>query len=140
MPEPMPAGSGLPQPKQPQSPPMGVSPATGPTPNKGYEAAAMQRLGLVIKQLTELLPLAGATSDIGKTVVKMIDMAVKHVPAGSNTQASERNQIDEMARKNVQSQQTNQMLQKSAAGGQAGGQPPGGGQSPMGGQMPGMAA
>ena len=114
---------------------MGVSPATGPTPNKGYEAAAMQRLGLVIKQLTEILPLAGASSDIGKTVLDVLTKLTKHVPAGSNSQASERNAIDQMAMKNAQAAQTNKALQQPPGGGQ--------GQSPMGGQaqqMPGMAA
>jgi hypothetical protein len=105
---------------------MGVSPATGPTPNKGYEAAAMQRLGLVIKQLTDILPLAGATSDIGKTVLDVLGKLAKHVPAGSNTQASERNAIDQMAMKNAQAAQTNKTLQQPQ--GQQGGQPPGGGQ------------
>jgi len=115
---------------------MGVSPATGPTPNKGYEAAAMQRLGLVIKQLTEILPLAGAASDIGKTVLDVLGKLTKHVPAGSNSQASERNAIDQMAMKNAQATQTNQMLQKQSMG------PPGGGQagSPAAGGQPGMAA
>src|SRR5580693_2393863 len=125
MPEPVPAGSGLPRPQQTQSPPMGVSPATGPTPNKGYEAAAMQRLGLVIKNLMDLLPMAGAT-DLGKTINKMIEMGREHAPAGSNTQASERNAIDQMAMKNAQAAQTNKTLQQPQ--GQQGGQPSGGGQ------------
>ena len=116
---------------------MGVSPATGPTPNKGYEAAALQRVGLVIKQLTEILPMAGATSDVGKTILDVLGKLAKHVPSGSNTQASERNAIDQMAMKNAQAAQTNKALQ-------GGGQPGGGqGQPPMGGggqPMPGMAA
>ena len=132
MPEPTPAGSGLPRPQQSQSPPMGVSPATGPTPNKGYEAAALQRVGLVIKQLTEILPMAGATSDIGKTILDVLGKLAKHVPSGSNTQASERNAIDQMAMKNAQAAQTNKALQQPQGGG--GQAPPGGG------QMPGMAA
>ncbi len=137
MPEPTPAGSGLPRPQQSQSPPMGVSPATGPTPNKGYEAAALQRVGLVIKQLTEILPMAGATSDIGKTILDVLGKLAKHVPAGSNTQASERNAIDQMAMKNAQAAQTNKSLMQPQGGAQ-GGQPPMGGQGGQ--QMPGMAA
>jgi hypothetical protein len=135
MPEPTPAGSGLPRPQQSQSPPMGVSPATGPTPNKGYEAAALQRVGLVIKQLTEILPMAGATSDIGKTILDVLGKLAKHVPAGSNTQASERNAIDQMAMKNAQAAQTNKSLMQPQGGAQGGQPPMGGGQ-----QMPGMAA
>ena len=94
----------------------------------------MQRLGLVIKQLTEILPLAGASSDIGKTVLDVLTKLTKHVPAGSNSQASERNAIDQMAMKNAQAAQTNKALQHPQ-GGQ--GQPPMGGQAQ---QMPGMAA
>jgi hypothetical protein len=137
MPEPIPAGSGLPRPQQTQSPPMGVSPATGPTPNKGYEAAALQRVGLVIKQLTEILPMAGATSDIGKTILDVLGKLAKHVPSGSNTQASERNAIDQMAMKNAQAAQTNKALQGGGQPGGGQGQPPTGG---GGAQMPGMAA
>ena len=124
-------------PGQSSQAPLGASPVTGPTPNKGFEAAALQRLGLVIKQLTEILPMAGATSDIGKTILDVLGKLAKHVPSGSNTQASERNAIDQMAMKNAQAAQTNKALQ-------GGGQPGGGqGQPPMGGggaQMPGMAA
>jgi len=87
----------------------------------------MQRLGLVIKQLTDILPLAGATSDIGKTVLDVLGKLAKHVPAGSNTQASERNAIDQMAMKNAQAAQTNKSLMQGGSG--QGGQPPGGGPS-----------
>ena len=115
---------------------MGVSPATGPTPNKGYEAAALQRVGLVIKQLTEILPMAGATSDVGKTILDVLGKLAKLVPAGSNTQASERNAIDQMAMKNAQAAQTNKALQGGVQPGGGQGQPPMGGGQPM----PGMAA
>ncbi len=138
MPEasPIPAGgAGFPRPQAGQTPPMGVSPATGPTPNKGYEQAAMQRIGLVIKQLTEILPMAGATSDVGKTILDVLSKLAKHVPPGANSQASERNAIDQMAKKNVQASQTNKALMQPQGGG---GQPPGGGQMPPGGM--GMAA
>lgn len=118
---------------------MGVSPATGPTPNKGYEAAALQRIGLLVKQMTDILPLAGATSDIGKTLMDCMTKLAKHVPSGSNTQASERNAIDQMAMKNAQASQTNQALQKQAMGGGQGGAPPAPG-GPPGGAQPGMAA
>jgi hypothetical protein len=137
MPEPTPAGSGFPRPQQSQTPPMGVSPATGPTPNKGYEQAALQRVGLVIKQLTEILPMAGATSDIGKTILDVLGKLAKHVPAGSNSQASERNALDQMSMKNAQAAQTNKSLMQPAAGAQGGGSP---GAAKGGQQMPGMAA
>jgi hypothetical protein len=62
----------------------------------------MQRLGLVIKQLQELLPLAGVGSDIGKDVLKMLNIAVKHVPSGSSSPAAEKNNIENMAMRNAQ--------------------------------------
>ena len=102
---------------QPQQPPAGVSQATGPTPNKGYEAAAAQRLGLVIKQLEELVSLAGATSEVGQAALKMLNIGVKLVPAGSVTPASAKNNIEQMAMKNAQQNQQMQAL-KAQQGGQ----------------------
>jgi hypothetical protein len=107
---------------------MGVSPATGPTPNKGYEAAAKQGVALVTKKLMDLLPLAG-TTDLGKTINKCIDLLMKHAVPGDTSQAAERNELDKMQQKNVQNTQTQQALQKPPMGGQPGGA-----------QMPGMAA
>ena len=99
---------------------MGVSSATGPTPNKGYEAAAAQRLGLVIKQLEDLIPLAGATTDIGKACLDALNKLVKYVPAGSVSPASAKNNIEQMAMKNAQQNQQMQALKQQ----QGGAQPP----------------
>jgi hypothetical protein len=119
MPEMTPAGGG-----PAQQAPFGTSPAAGPTPNRGYEAAAAQRLGVILKQLEQLLPLAGSGSELGKDVLKMINMASKHVPAGAVTPAAERNNIQRMATQNTQNQQLMQQARQGAAGGgQA--QPPG---------------
>lgn len=107
---------------------MGSTSAVGPTPNKGMEAAAMQKLGSVVKQLTELLSMVGATSEIGKDVMPVISKLAKHVPPGAVTPASEANNIQNMALKNAQNQQMLQSMKPGAQGGQA---PP---------QMPPMAA
>lgn len=120
-------------PQQQQQPPFGASPATGPTPNKGFEAAAAQRMGLVVKQLTELVSLAGATSEIGQAALKMLNIGVKMVPAGSVSPAGEKNNIEQMAMRNAQQNQQMQALKAQQAqggqqGGQAGAQP--GGQPP----------
>lgn len=114
---------------------MGVSSATGPTPNKGYEAAGQQRMGLLLKMATEILPLVGATSEGGKVLLDIIGKLSKVVQPGSNTQASERNAIDKMAMQNAQQSQMMRQMQPGspAAGGPGGGAPPGGG-------MQGMAA
>ena len=109
---------------QQQQAPFGSSPATGPTPNKGFEAAAAQRLGLVIKQLEELIPMAGATSEIGKACLDALNKLVKYVPPGSVNPAAAKNNIEQMAMKNAQNNQQMQAIkQQSAGGGQPGGQP-----------------
>lgn len=108
---------------QQQQAPFGQSPATGPTPNKGFEAAAAQRLGMIIKQLEEIIGTAGATSEIGQAALKMLNIGVKLVPAGSVTPASAKNNIDAMAMKNTQNAQQMAQLKAQSAGGAQGGQP-----------------
>jgi hypothetical protein len=109
---------------------MGVSPASSPTPNKGYEAAALQKLSMVAKMLQDILPMVGATSDIGKGVLELLNKAVKLVPSGSSSPAADRNTIDQMAMKNAENAKMSQQLQQQGAGGQP--------KPPM--QPPGMAA
>lgn len=97
----------------------------------------MQGLGSMLPKLYELLPMAGATTDLGKSVLDIIKLIAKHAPPGSTSTAQQKNEIDGMQRKNMQNAQMQQALNQRGAGGQ--GQPPmGGGQPPMGGQ--GMAA
>jgi hypothetical protein len=123
MPDMPPPAAGAPQggAPQPQQPPFGSSPATGPTPNKGYEAAAMQRVGVLVKQMTEILPTIGATSDLGQTLMKCMTMLAKHVPPGSTSNAAEKNSIEKMA---IQNQQNGAMQQQMKQTGQPGAQPP----------------
>jgi hypothetical protein len=105
---------------------MGVSPITGPTPNKGFEAAAMQKLGGIINQLAEIIPLVGATSDIGKAAMDALQKLAKQVPSGANSPASEQSNLKKAL---MQSQQNmSQMQQMKPPGGAPGpgGPPPGG--------------
>ena len=97
---------------------MGSSPATGPTPNKGFEAAGLQRLGVVIKQLEQLIPMLGSGTPPGADVLKALNLLSKHVPAGSVTPAAEKTSIDRMA---MQNSQNNQQMQALRQGGQQGG-------------------
>lgn len=126
-PRPSPAGGGQVVSGQP---PFGVSPASGPTPNKGLEAAALQRLGSIVKQLTDLLALTGAMSDTGKAVLDVLPKLTKLVPPGSVSPASEKNNIEQMAMKNTQQNQQMQALKQQQMQGAQGG----GGQPPA--QMP----
>ena len=96
---------------------MGSSPATGPTPNKGFEAAGLQRLGLVIKQLEQLVPMAGTTSELGKDVLDALRKLSKHVPSGSVTPAAEKNMLQQTMMRNTQGNQQMQALKQAQAGG-----------------------
>jgi hypothetical protein len=100
---------------------MGVSPATGPTPNKGFEAAGMQKLGTVINQLTDLLPMVGATSELGQAVMKALQSFSKHLPPGSVSPAGQQNNMQQMM---LQQQKNASMLQQMKPGAQQGGQAP----------------
>ena len=107
-------------------PPMGVSPATGPTSNKGFEAAGLQQLGMVVKQLEKLIPLLGSSGEAGQAALKALNALAKFVPAGSVTPAAERNSAEQMM---IRATQNNAQLQALRPQGQ-GGAPP---------QMPSLA-
>jgi hypothetical protein len=112
MPEPAPAAN--PNPAQ-QPPPFGQSATAQPTPNRGYEAAGLQRLGLVMKQLQEILPQVGASSDAGQAVLKALTSLSKFVPPGSVTPAAEKQQLERMAQSQQQGNQQMQMLAQQRA-------------------------
>lgn len=99
-----------------QQAPFGTSAATGPSPNLGYEAAGLQKLGSIIKQLEQLIPLLGATTDPGKAALDALNKLVKFVPPGSVTPASERNNIESMLQQNVQNNQQVQALRQQRMG------------------------
>jgi hypothetical protein len=106
---------------------MGSSPVTGPTPNKGYEAQGIQRLGVVIKQLTEIFSMMGPGSEEGKDVLKALNMLAKHVPPGAVSPAGEKNSIEAMMMKAQQNAgQMNALKQPGppTAGGPPGAAPP----------------
>ena len=110
---PSPAGAS----PQPQQPPFGASPVTGPSQNAGYEAAVAARLGTVLNQLTDLLKMAGAGSEAGKDILKVMQIISKHVPAGSVTPGAERGNIERMAMKNTQNNAQMQALKQQQAQG-----------------------
>jgi hypothetical protein len=117
-------------------PPFGQSSATGPTANRGYEAAALQKLGPILKQLHEVVPLVGFSSEIGKAVMDAISKIAKLVPAGSVSPASESNQLQNAL---MRSQQQNAQMQSlKPPGGMLGGPSGGGAPGGMPGGGPGM--
>lgn len=95
----------------------------GATPNKGFEAAGLQKLGVLVKEMESLLPMLGATSEPGKAVLEALGKLAKHVPTGAVSPASSRNVMQEMMMKSQQNGQMQQQLDKQRAG--AGGAPAG---------------
>ena len=94
---------------------MGVSPASGPTPNKGYEAAGLQQLGMILKQLMECQVKLG-TSEPGQAVNKAIGTLMKFVPAGSVSPAAEKNGLDQARMRAIQQNQQMMALKQGGAG------------------------
>lgn len=95
--QPQPAGAA-----QPGQPPFGTSPAVGPTPNAGYEAAGLQKLGMALRLLEQTVPLLGAASEPGKEVLRALNGLSKHIPPGTVTPAAEKNQLQQMALQQAQ--------------------------------------
>jgi hypothetical protein len=112
---------------------MGTSSATGPTPNRGMEAAAMQRLAVSVKNLQGVVPMLDASTPLAKDVLDCISKLAKHVPPGALSPAGEKNQIEQMAIRAAQQAHTMQQLRQP---GGAPGAPPGAG-GPPGGAPPG---
>lgn len=119
-----------------KKPAFGSSPATQATPNAGYDAAAVQGLGVVINMMQRLLLQAGATSEIGKVILKSMNDLVKAVPAGTVTPAAEKNMLGQAQMQNTQNSAIQQQLRARAvaqgAGGAPGGGAPAGGPPSMG--------
>ena len=108
-------------------PPVGSSPATGPVPNKGMEAAGRAKLGLVVRLLESLVSPLGASTEAGKDVLKALTSLSKHVPPGAVSPGVEQTSL--MKLMVDQKQQQPQIAAMRAA--MSGQQPnPGGGAAP----------
>lgn len=102
-------------------PPVGSSPATSPVPNKGLEAAAMAKLGMIVRQLEQIVPLLGAGTEAGRDVLKSLTNLSKHVPPGAVSPGVENSAMQKtMMQMKQQTPQIAQMRQ-AMAGGKPGG-------------------
>lgn len=99
--------------------PFGTSPVTQPVPNRGYEAAAASRLGPIINNLSMVLNVVGAGSDVGKDILKALTILTKHSPPGSSNPATDKANIDRMAMQNTQNQNNLQAMRQQPQGGGA---------------------
>lgn len=117
-----------PNPSAPQGqPPVGSSPATGPVPNKGQEAAGMAKLGLAIRLLESIVPQLGAGTEAGRDVLKALTSLSKHLPPGAVSPGVEKTSLMNMMQSQRQQQPQIAAMRAAMAGGQSpGGQSPGG--------------
>lgn len=121
-----PQGAGGPP---PQAAPFGASGAMGPSPNAGHEAAGRQALGSVLQQLSRIVTLVGASSELGVAISKAIGSLGKHVQPGQAPPAANANHLQAAQMQNLQQQQMAQMMQQrmaaqgAGAGGGGGGPP-----------------
>lgn len=105
--------------------PFGQTSAMAPTANKGAEAAAMQKLAMGVKLISDAFSAAGATSELGQKILEILPKLSKMVPMGASTPASERNTMQDMAMKQAQqNQQMQQFRQQQMAAQQGGAQKP----------------
>lgn len=102
--------------------PFGSSPATQPTRNGGIEAAGVARFGLILKLLEETIPMLGAASEPGKDALKAIQLIAKHIPPGTNSPATEKNQVQQLMLSQAQAGPRIAQMRQAMAGG---GAPPG---------------
>lgn len=115
----------------PGQPPVGSSPATSPVPNKGLEAAGLAKLGLVVRQLEQLVPLLGVGTEAGKDVIKALTSLSKHVQPGAVSPGAEQTGLQNMLMKlRQQGPQLAQMRQQMSGGGKPGGEGGGAGAPP----------
>ena len=106
-------------------PPVGSSPATGPVPNKGLEAAGLAKLGLIVRLLESLIPALGSGTEAGKDVLKALTSLSKHVPPGAVSPG-----IENSALMNLSQQQRQQQPQIAAMRAAMAQQNPGAGAPP----------
>ena len=97
-----------------------------PTQNAGFQAAAFQSAGVALKLLEMAAQKAGATSELGQVLYKMIPQLAKLIPPGAVTPAGEKNEIQNLMMRNAQQgSQVQQARQGAMAPQQGGGQQPG---------------
>lgn len=102
---------------QPGQPPIGSSPATGPTQNLGLAAKGIQAVGALMNGMAMVIPLVGAGSPLGQSLAKALTDIGKHVPPGAASPQGQQDFIRQMAMKQMQ------MGPQQAALGNAGGRP-----------------
>ena len=106
---------------QQDQPPFGSSPATGPTQNKGQEAAAVKIVAVATDGLLLAVQLVGANSESGRVILESVQKLAKLVPPGSVSGADKMKVMQSLAMAaQKQGQQMSQMRPQGAPQAQPG--------------------
>ena len=100
----MPPGSPAGPPAGPPQgqPPIGSSPATGPTQNLGLAAKGIQAAGAVLNAMAMVIPLVGAHTPLGQSLAKAMTDIGKHLQPGAASPQGERNFMQQMMQRQQQ--------------------------------------
>ena len=111
-------------PARPGQPPIGSSPATGPTQNNGFVAKGIQAAGAILNGMAMVIPLVGAHTPLGQAFAKaMVDIG-KHIPPGASSPQGENDFLKQMAlRQQQMGPQRAALGAQGAPGGAPGGAP-----------------
>ena len=104
----------------PGQPPFGSSPATGPTQNKGQEAAAVKILAVATDGLMLAVQMVGPTSEAGRGILEAIQKLAKLVPPGSVTPQDKMKVMQQLT---MAAQKQGQQMSQMRPGGAPPGQP-----------------
>jgi len=114
----------------PGQPPFGPQSVQQPTPNPGLGVAAVGQITWAVKLLETALPLVGASSEIGKDVMKALQSLTKHVQ-GPELPGVDNTTLQNAAMANTKDQGLMQLLRGQDMGA-AGAPPPGATAAPSG--------
>lgn len=87
---------------RPGQPPIGTSPATQPTQNAGMQAAAMQKVGVIIDAMGQAIAEAGAASEVGQALADCIKKLGKYAQPGAVSPAAKNNVIEQLRMRQAQ--------------------------------------
>jgi hypothetical protein len=103
------------------TPPIGTSPATGPTPNAGNTVRGNQLVGTALSMLAMAVGLIGPATELGQEVLGAVQRIGKKLPPGATSQGGEKEALQQQMMKQ---QQMGPMMAAARQGAQSPGGPP----------------
>lgn len=105
-------------------PPIGSSPATGPTANAGHAVKGNQIIGAALAMLSMGVGLVGANSPLGQKCLKALSDIGKDLPPGASTMTGENDALKSMLMKRQSMGPAMAMAQQGAGAAPPPQQPP----------------